>query len=430
MSTMHRDVADLVERDQVALGCPYPIFDELRAAPEGLVFSEPLGAWVATGYDDIVQILRDTSTWSSKSPICPAGRRPRLVEAIAELAAEPSLAGDLAAVISTQRQATVLLFADPPDHVRQRRAVNGAFRPSRIRNLEPMIQSISDRLLASFAGRGHAELVGEYAALLPMEVIARTLGVDDDDLLMFKRWSDDMAVPIGNASPTPDQARAYVLSSREFADHFALLLRRRHECRMDDLVSDVAHAEVDGHRLSEPEQLEVLAQLLVAGNETTTKLIANIAWHLATDPELRLRVAGDRSLVANLVEEVLRLEAPANGLFRVATTDTRVGGVDVAAGQSVWLVYAAANRDPAVFDAPSRLDETRHNASDHLAFGHGEHFCLGARLARLEANVATNAILDHLPRLAIAPQHESVWEDSFILRGLRHLHVTFDPRAR
>jgi cytochrome P450 len=425
MSASHRDMADLVERDQVALGCPYPIFDELRGARARLVFSDDLGAWVATGYDDIVQILRDTATWSSRSPTCPAGRRPKLVEAIAQLATEPSLAGELATVISTQRQATVLLFADPPDHVRQRRAVNGAFRPSRIRNLEPMIKGISDRLLASFAGRGYAELVGEYAAPLPMEVIARALGVDDDDLLMFKRWSDAMAVPIGNASPTPDQARAYVVSSRQFADYFAALLRRRRERPMEDLISDVAHAEVDGRPLSEPEQLEVLAQLLVAGNETTTKLIANIAWHLATDPELRRRVAADRSLVENFVEEVLRLEAPANGLFRVATADTRVGDVAVTAGQSVWLVYAAANRDPAVFDSPAELDETRLNATDHLAFGHGEHFCLGARLARLEANVATNAILDHLPGLAIAPEHESVWEDSFILRGLRHLHVTF-----
>ena len=126
---------------------------------------------------------------------------------------------------------------------------------------------------------------------------------------------------------------------------------------------------------------------------------------------------------------MLRVEPPAVCLFRAATTDTRVGDVSVKAGQSVWLVFAAANRDPAVFECPARLDVTRPNVSAHLAFGHGEHFCLGARLARLEAFVATNAILDHLPGLAIAPEHESVWEDSFILRGLRHLHVTFDPPA-
>jgi cytochrome P450 len=426
---MSLDLTDLVDRNQAALGCPYPIFDELRDAPDRLVYNEHLGAWVATDYDTIITILRDTATWSSRSPISPAGRRSRLVEAIAQLATEPRLADDLEAIRSEKRQAAVLLSADPPDHVRQRRAVNGAFRPSRIRNLEPMIQAISDRLIGAFADRGHVELVGEYAVLLPMEVIARALGVEDDDLLMFKRWSDDMAVPIGNASPTPEQARAYVVSSREFTEHFAELLHRRREHRKDDLISDVANAEVDGHHLSEAEQLEVLTQLLVAGNETTTKLIANIAWHLATDPELRRRVAGDRSLVENLVEEVLRAEPPAVGLFRVATTDTRVGEVTVEAGQSVWLVFAAANRDPAVFDCPAQLDETRHNATAHLAFGHGEHFCLGARLARLEANVATNAILDHLPGLAIAPEHESVWEDSFILRGLRHLHVTFESRA-
>jgi cytochrome P450 len=158
-------------------------------------------------------------------------------------------------------------------------------------------------------------------------------------------------------------------------------------------------------------------------------LITSIAWYLATDPELRLRVTRDRSLVEKLVEEVLRLEPPAVGLFRVATTDTRVGDVAVKAGQSVWLVYAAANRDPVVFECPARLDETRANADSHLAFGHGEHFCLGARLARLEATIATNAMLDHLPGLAIAPEHASVWEDSFVLRGLRRLHLTFDAPA-
>jgi cytochrome P450 len=422
VEALRHDLVDLIDRDQAALDCPYPIFDDLRAR---IVFSEHLGAWVATSYDDIMQIVRDTATWSSRSPISPVGHRARLAEAIAELASEPDLAGDLAAIMSNHRQAAVLINADPPDHVRQRRALNGAFRPSRIRNLEPMIRAISDRLIASFADRGHVELVGEYAVLLPMEVIARALGVGDDDLLMFKRWSDAMSVPIGNASPTPEQARSYVKGSRQFADYFAALLRRRRECPMDDLISDVANAEVDGHALSEADQLEALTQFLVAGNETTTKLITNIARYLATDSELRLRVTADRSLVETVVEEVLRLESPAVGLFRVATTDTRVGDVAVKAGQSVWLVYAAANRDPAVFECPAQLDETRPNADSHLAFGHGEHFCLGARLARLEATVATNAILDHLPGLAIAPEHEPVWEDSFILRGLRHLQLTF-----
>jgi cytochrome P450 len=229
MSAPRHDLVDLVERNQDALGCPYPIFDELRDAPDRLVFSEHLGAWVATDYDTIVNILRDTATWSSRSPISPAGRRSQLVQAIAQLATEPSLADDLAAIMSSQRQASVLLFADPPEHVRQRRAVNTAFRPSRIRNLEPMIQAISDRLIAAFVDRGHAELVGEYAVLLPMEVIARALGVEADDWLMFKRWSDDMAVPIGNA-PRHRQARRTSLA-RAFADHFAALRRRRERRR-------------------------------------------------------------------------------------------------------------------------------------------------------------------------------------------------------
>lgn len=296
-----------------------------------------------------------------------------------------------------------------------------------IRAMEPEIRQISDRLMDGFSARGHVEFVSEYGVLLPMEIIAGALGVPDDDLLRFKKWSDDLVMPVGNASPTVDQVRGFLISNKEFGDYFSALLDARRAEPGNDIISDVANAEVDGESLSPAEALSMLSQFLVAGNETTTKLLTNLAFHLATQPELQERVRTDRSLVENLVEEALRYEAPVQGLFRVATTDTNFHGIDIAEGDFVWIVYAAANRDPAQFGCPHEIDVDRPNAAEHLAFGHGEHFCIGARLARLEAHIAVNAILDNMVNLRLADDHVSTFEDSFVLRGMRTLNLTFDP---
>lgn len=437
MTTEDPDLARLVERDPGLLDCPHPLFHRLRGRSDGLVWSESMGAWLATGRDLVLDIVRDPDTWSNRSPASVGNRTNGMQAAMATLAAEPAMREVFAAVASDQRAAVVLLNADPPAHVRQRRAVNRAFRPARIRAMEPDVRQLADELITRFAGRGRVELVAEYAVLLPMTIIARALGVGHDDLGTFKRWSDDLAIPIGNASPTVDQVRSFLISSVAFGDYFSARLAERAEEPRDDLLTDVATAEVDGERLTPAEQLSMCQQFLVAGNETTAKLITNLADVLARHPELRNRVDADRSLVPVLVEEVLRHQAPVQGLYRVATRDVVIGGVEVAAGDHVWLVYAAANRDPAAYDRPDDLDLDRHlgpghdrgggTAPDHLSFGHGEHYCIGAGLARLEARVAVEALLDQLPDLAIAPGHEPTYEDSFLLRGLRTLDLTFTP---
>jgi cytochrome P450 len=223
--------------------------------------------------------------------------------------------------------------------------------------------------------------------------------------------------------------RDFLVSSREFGDYFGELLDRRIADPHDDVISDIANAEVDGERLSRAEQLAMCSQFLVAGNETTTKLITNIAYYLATSPELQERVTGDRSLVEPLVEEVLRYNAPVQGLYRTAKRDTTFHGVDVAEGSHVWLVYAAANRDAAEYECPHEMRLDRVNGRGHLSFGYGEHFCIGAGLARAEARIATEGILDHLPGLALAEGYEPAFEDSFVLRGIRALDVTFEVPA-
>lgn len=424
---LDQQISTLVSREQSALECPFPIFEQIQQSDDALIFNDDLGAWIATGHDHVLEIMRDTDTWSSRSPSSVGNRSNQMTDAMVELSQDPAMQATFAAVMDDRRQAAVLLNADPPAHVRQRRAVNGAFRPSRIRSMEDTVQGISDRLIAGFKDRGSVEFVAEYGVLLPMEIIAGALGVADDDLLMFKKWSDDLVMPVGNASPSVEQVRDFLVSTKEFGDYFSKVLDARRADPRDDIISDVANAEVDGEPLTSAEQLSMLQQFLVAGNETTTKLLTNIAFHLASDPALRNQVAADRDLVPGLVEEALRFEAPVQGLFRVATAATNFHGIEIAEGDYVWIVYAAANRDPANFECPHEIQPDRSNAAEHLAFGHGEHFCIGARLARLEAVVAVNAILDHLPNLRVSAGYTPTFEDSFILRGMRTLDLEFDP---
>jgi cytochrome P450 len=419
-------LGQLFDRDQEALRCPYPIFDDLRSGSP-LVHSDELGSWIATGYDAARTILRDTLNWSSKSPTSPGPRESAMTAAMATLSQEPAMAEAFEKMLSGRRSAAVLLNADPPEHVRQRRVVNAAFRPARIRELEPRVRRRSDELIASFAHRGTVEFVSEYAVLLPMRIIADALGVGDDDLAMFKKWSDDLVIPIGNAAPTVDQVRDFITSTKEFSDYFSDKLEQRSREPHDDLVSDVANAELDGERLTHAEQISMCQQFLVAGNETTTKLITNMANRFAAQPGLQRSIDSDRSLIPSFVEESLRFEAPVQGLYRQARNDVTIGGVTVPAGDHVWIVYAGANRDGDKFECPHDFDAARHNAREHLSFGNGEHFCIGAGLARAEAHVAVEAMLDHLPDLRYADRHEPVYEDSFILRGLKTLHLDFTP---
>ena len=419
---------DLVSRDQRAIACPYPIFSELRDKSP-VHFSDKLGAWVCTRYDDILAVLHDTDRFSSRLPTGPSPLGQVLAAGMEELRKDPAMAETYEKVIQQRAGAAVLLNADPPEHVRQRKAVNGAFRPARLRGMEPMIEAVTDRLLDKVAPRGEMDAVADFAVGLPMTIIAYALGVSEDDLDTFKRWSDDIVMPVGKPNPTPDEVRAYLISQTEFADFFSDILAQRKRDPQEDVISDVALAEVDGVSLSEPEMLSMLSQFLVAGNETTTKLLTNLVLHLATDDGLEARLRDDRSLIEGFVEEGLRYEAPVSGLFRQAKVDLEIGGQQIHAGDHVWVIYASANRDGERFSDPDAFDVTRENVRDHLAFGHGEHYCIGAQLARSEAQIAVNKILDRLENIRLASlQREFDYGDTFVLRGLEALLVEFDAR--
>lgn len=417
-------VRDLIHRQPSAISCPYPIFSRLRDR-SGLYFDAELGAWLVTRYDEVRAILRDTAQFSSANPTGPRASSQALVQGIEEIMRDPSMSESLSRL--GRGRVAVLLNSDPPEHRRQRQLVNPAFRPDRIRALEPKMKSIAADLLRDVVSdietRGWVDIVSRYAVGLPMAIIALALGVSDEDLGRFKRWSDDIVMPVGNHSPSLDQVRAFVVSTREFTDYFLAEIEDRRRSPRPDLLSDIATARIDGEELTDDEQLGMLQQFLVAGNETTTTLITNIVRHLAEDQQLQSQVRADRGLIDTLVEEMLRLEAPVGGLFRQAKVDVEIGGTRVAAGDHLWLLFASANRDGCKFAEPDRIDLSRANAKEHVAFGNGEHFCPGAGLARSEARIAIETLLDGVHDLVLAPDNEFPYGDSFVLRGLTSLKI-------
>ena len=418
----------LIDREQDAIGCPYPIFSALRDESP-IHFSDKLGTWVCTKYEDIMEILHDTDRFSSLMPTGPRDGRSGFATAMEELAADPSMAEYFQKFLANAANAAVLLNADPPEHRRQRKAVNRAFRPTRLRGMEPMIEEVTSELIQEIVDKGESEFVSEFAVGLPMTIIAVALGVETDDLATFKRWSDDLVMPVGNPDPTTEKVRDYLISLSEFNEFFGNLLQLRRQDPHEDIISDVATAEVNDEMLNEAEMLSMLQQFLVAGNETTTKLLTNLMHHLAEEDGLEERLREDPSLIDNFIEEGLRFEAPVGGLFRMAKEDTMVGETQLREGDHIWLIFAAANRDPDMFSQPDTFSVDRENARDHLAFGHGEHFCIGAMLARLEARIAVEQILERLQNIRLIDGRNNFeYEDTFVLRGLKELHIAFDAR--
>ena len=376
-----------------------------------------------------MEILHDTDRFSSLMPTGPRDGRSGFATAMEELAADPSMAEYFQTFLANAANAAVLLNADPPEHRRQRKAVNRAFRPTRLRGMEPMIEEVTSELIQEIVDKGESEFVSEFAVGLPMTIIAVALGVETDDLATFKRWSDDLVMPVGNPDPTTEKVRDYLISLSEFNEFFGNLLQLRRQDPHEDIISDVATAEVNDEMLNEAEMLSMLQQFLVAGNETTTKLLTNLMHHLAEEDGLEERLRDDPSLIDNFIEEGLRFEAPVGGLFRMAKEDTMVGETQLREGDHIWLIFAAANRDPEMFSQPDTFSVDRENARDHLAFGHGEHFCIGAMLARLEARIAVEQILERLENIRLIDGRNNFeYEDTFVLRGLKELHIAFDAR--
>ena len=372
--TANTALGDFDLMDPEVLGSPYDFY---AALPEHApVHLTPYGFWLISRYDDVLAVVRDPARFSSQM--------------LGPFAAQPS--PEVAEILKDAYPGVpTLLTNDPPSHTRFRNLVNKAFSPKRVAQMEGDILRIATELVDAFAADGEVELVSQFAVPLPLTVIADALGVDRADMPAFKRWSDDSVAPLSGL--LTEERKVECARGRVEMQHYivARIEERRAEPR-DDLLSDLVHARLDaevagdgaGEPLTIAELLNVIEQLLVAGNETTTKLITSGTLLLLEQPDEMAKVRADPELVGNLVEEALRYESPVQMLFRTTTTDVEVAGVPIPAGAACLVVYGSANRDDAHFPGAADFDVERANARTHLAFGQGPHFCVGAALARAE----------------------------------------------
>ncbi len=396
---------------------PYPAYAWLRehAPVHRTTLPSGVDAWLVTRYADARQALAD-------------GRLSKNPAHHTEQAHRTGRVG-----IPGERQAdlmTHLLNIDPPDHTRLRRLVSKAFTPRTVAEFAPRVQQLTDRLIDDFAARGSADLIHEFAFPLPIYAICDLLGVPAEDQDDFRDWAGMMIRHGGG--PRGGVARAV----KRMRTYLAELIHRKRADPGDDLISSLIQASDHGEHLSENEAAAMAFILLFAGFETTVNLIGNGMYTLLRHPEQRARLqesllAGDRSLLATAVEELLRYDGPVElATWRFATAPLRIGGVDIPVGDPVLVVLAAADRDPARFAAENTLDLARAD-NPHLGFGHGIHYCIGAPLARLEGQAALASLLTRLPDIQLdADPAELRWRGGLIMRGLRSLPVGFAPENR
>ena len=323
------------------------------------------------------------------------------------------------------------LSTDPPEHKGYRAIVNASFTAGRVNAEAPFVQSLIDGLLEELAERRECEFVRDFAAKLPVRVLAHRLGLPQQDVPALKAWSDAWVEPLSYGC-TLERELEIAWQGVELQRYLARQMEKRRKEPGDDILSDIANGRLpDGSPLSEPDAMGIAEHVLVGGHETVTSALAMSLLLLVRHPEVERELRADPSLVRNFVEEALRLESPSQGFFRYALRDSELHGVRIPAGSMVHLRFAAANRDPEQFADPDRLDLHRPNPGAHLAFGQGMHHCLGAPLARLELNLAFRALLERFEGFRLAPGRPRPRHvPGLSLRSLAELRVELGPRRR
>jgi cytochrome P450 len=399
---------------------PYPIYRELRdRAP---VHHAPgSGAWVLSRYDDVQWVLRTPEVFSSRTmrPGGPVGAAKPSSLQVLRLAIR--FFAHVRASPRTVAASRMLINEDGDVHAGMRDLVNRGFTPRRIAAWEPRIREIVAGCMRRLGERRDIDLMKEVAIPLPVTVIAEMLGVEPERGADFKRWSDAV-IQGGTGSGIADLSRSGLFAAMgELRRYLRPLVRARRGAPGDDLLSVLVGAEHGEVGLSEFEVFMFVLLLLIAGNETTTNLLGNAVDALLAHPDQLARVNGDPSRVPALVEETLRWDTPVQFLTRIAKTDVERHGVRIPRGAAVVALLGSANRDERHFPDPDRFDVDR-DARGHLAFGFGNHFCLGASLARLEARLALEAIAPALRGLVRA-RPEVEFLDSYLIRGRSRLEL-------
>ena len=394
---------------------PFPYYAALRdRSPVHRLGNSPV--YCVSRMSTLREVLGNTDVFSSRAanastPVEDSELRDELMEIMSQ-AVPPS---------------DTMLTCDPPAQTRYRKAVGKAFSTRRVLELEPRVRAAADAMIDAWPAQGRVDFMNQFAVAFPVRVIAELLGMDREREPDIKRWSDDSVAAIG-VQLTPEQRLSAARGVVELQQYWRERFEAARVNPTDDLVSDLAHAEYqedDGTRrlLEMHEMLSIVQQLMVAGNETTTKLLNETMKLLLQNEGEWEAIRRDPSRIEAVVEEGLRLSTPNQGMFRQVLEDVVLEGVEVPKGSTLWLIFGSANRDERVFPDPDRFDPTRPNVREHVAFGRGAHFCIGAPLARLEMRVALEQLTKRLRDVRLAADNRFEYEPSYILRGLSALDL-------
>ena len=382
---------------------PYPYYGPLFAGPPPILNLGPMTFVLVARYADVTAGLRDHEHLSSVQPPPPPDQ-------IYE---------------GRFKGARNMLGSDPPQHSRLRRLVSRDFTPRRIRELEPRIRQIAKEQLDKVEAKGSFDVMADLANVLPVTVIAEMLGVPPELNAQFKHWSDTLISGDNNIPGTPPSP-LIVKTVDELGDYFTAEIERRRKNPGSDLVSALVAAHDEGDVMSSADLLSFVLLLLIAGNETTTNLIGNGTLALGRHPDQFDTLKRNPAMIPRAIEEMLRYDGPVQSTVRFTRQPLKLGGAEIPAESFVMMIVAAANRDPAQFKDPEKFDITR-DPNDHLAFGEGIHFCIGAPLARMEARIAFESIFERFPKLALKdPAIKPKYKGSYFLRGLESLPMAID----
>ena len=419
------DLDDFSLFDSEIQQCPHGYYAKMQNE-EGVFETDALGTpiYLVTRYEDVAACAMNASAFSSRFD---AGS----MEGNSEYARR---ARELYEQEDGFDRVGTMLTVDPPEHTRYRRLVSQAFTPKAIAALEPTIRELAgqlvDQLISGTATGQSLDFVELFAVPLPVAVIAKALNVPDDRLRDFKRWSDASVAGIGT-NISIDERLAADREVIEFQKYFADQLELRRKTPQDDILTDLVNAQIntadaegfDSAPLDIAEMLSIIQQLLVAGNQTTTHLLGEMLLLLDEHPEQWARLAEDPLYGKDVADEALRLAAPTQGMFRVVSEDTQIGSTALSAGSRVVLMYAAANRDPEMWEHPDTFQPGREGQTKHLSFGKGPHYCVGAGLARLEARIVAETLGERLSNIQVTNRSELRYMPSFVLRGPQRIDV-------
>ncbi|MDW3215252.1 MAG: cytochrome P450 [Ilumatobacteraceae bacterium] len=408
MTPGHPDRASLIAD-------PYALFDRIRE--QDPVYRSRSGTWILTNFDDVLEVLRDRR-WSRDS------RHARFADL---RKSDAPASGDVSGASGAVQRifATWMLYADPPEHTRLRRLVARAFSPHAVARRSERIHEAIDRLTSEVRARDQFDLHGEFSTVLTGIVMSEIIGMPLERFDEFARWSGAL-IRLQEPDADSDATLEAQALLQDCLDFFEELIAERRRHPTDDIVSLLLETERD-ERVSHEEIVGMCLMLHVAGHETTANRITNSMYHLLQDPEQYALLRSEPARTENAMEETLRLGST-GPLPRFAIEDIDIAGTTIPAGDIVIPSQGAANRDPQRFPDPHRFDITRTNAADHIAFGAGIHFCLGSHLARLEAIEALRALVTTDTELVLTGEAVT-WRDSFVVRGLEALPVTWSSAA-